>query len=147
MDLIRASATEISRAIRQREVSSREVLDALVARVEEVNPSINAVVALDLERAQVAAAAADEATAGGGELGPLHGLPMTVKDVWETEGLVTTSGAPELKDHVPTTDAAGRRTAQAGRRDRLRQDQHAALRRRPPDVQRGLRASPTTRGT
>ena len=115
MDLIRASATEISRAIRQREVSSREVLDALLARVEEVNPSINAVVALDVERAGAAAAAADEETARGGDLGPLHGLPMTVKDVWETEGLVTTSGAPELKDHVPTTDAlAVARLKQAG---------------------------------
>src|SRR5829696_5422103 len=105
MDPIRASATEISAAIRSREVSSREVLDALLARVEEVNPALNAVVALDVERARAAAETADEATAAGGELGPLHGVPMTVKDVWETEGLVTTSGAPALKDHVPATDA------------------------------------------
>ena len=105
MDPTRATAVEISAAIRRREVSSREVLDALVARVEAVNPALNAVVALDVERAWAAATGADEATAGGGELGPLHGVPMTVKDVWETEGLVTTAGAPELKDHVPTTDA------------------------------------------
>jgi amidase len=115
MDPTRATAVEISAAIRNREVSSREVLDALLARVDEVNPALNAVVALDVERARGAAAAADEATVGGGELGPLHGVPMTVKDVWETEGLVTTSGAPALKDHVPATDAlAIARLKQAG---------------------------------
>jgi amidase len=105
MDVTLASATEISAAIARKDVSSREVLDQLLARVDEVNPSINAVVALDVERARAAAAAADDATARGDQLGPLHGLPMTVKDVWETEGLVTTSGAPELKDHVPAMDA------------------------------------------
>jgi amidase len=105
MDLTRASAVEISRAIREREVSSREVLDHLLARVEEVNPALNAVVALDAERARTAATTADGEVARGEVRGPLHGLPMTVKDVWETEGIVTTSGAPELKDHVPATDA------------------------------------------
>jgi amidase len=105
MDVTLASATEISGAIARKEVSSREVLDQLLARVDELNPAINAVVALDVERARAAAAAADDATARGDVLGPLHGVPMTVKDVWETEGLVTTSGAPELKDHVPSTDA------------------------------------------
>src|SRR4051812_40247502 len=105
MDVTLASATEISGAIASKEVSSREVLDQLLARVYEVNPSLNAVVALDVDRARAAAAAPAEATPGGDTLGRLHGLPMTAKDVWETEGLVTTSGAPELKDHVPSTDA------------------------------------------
>jgi amidase len=105
MDVTLASATEISGAIARREVSSREVLDQLLTRVDEVNPALNAVVALDVDRARAAAAAADDATARGDAVGPLHGLPMTVKDVWETEGLVTTSGAPELKDHVPSADA------------------------------------------
>jgi amidase len=72
-------------------------------------------VALDVDRAQSAARLADEATANGRSAGPLHGLPMTVKDVWETEGLVTTSGAPELKDYLPHTDAlAVARLRQAG---------------------------------
>ena len=71
--------------------------------------------ALDVDRARAAAAAADKATASGAAAGVLHGLPMTVKDVYETEGLVTTSGAPELKDHIPTTDAlAVGRLKQAG---------------------------------
>ena len=105
MDLDFATASELTRALRQRTVSSREVLDHTVARIGKVNPDLNAVVALDLDRAKAAAEAADAATARGDTTGSLHGLPMTVKDVWETEGLVTTSGAPELKDHVPVTDA------------------------------------------
>jgi amidase len=105
MDLGWATATELIEALRDQTVSSRDVLDHLLARVEQHNPDLNAVVALDIERARAAADAADIATARGEAGGPLHGLPMTVKDVWETEGLVTTSGAPELKDYVPVTDA------------------------------------------
>jgi len=105
VDLDFATAGELTRAVRGRTVSSRELLDHAAARIEKVNPQLNAVVALDLDRAQAWAGAADAATARGETTGPLHGLPMTVKDVWETEGLVTTAGAPELKDHVPRTDA------------------------------------------
>jgi len=100
-----ATATELTRAVRDRTISSRELLDHIVALANQHNPDLNAIVAFDLERARVAADAADAATAKGERTGPLHGLPMTVKDVWETEGLVTTSGAPELKDHVPQTEA------------------------------------------
>lgn len=105
LDPTASTATELTGALRRGEVSSRELLDALVARVEERNPELNAVVTLDVERAQRRAARADDATARGESWGPLHGLPMTVKDVWETEGLRTTSGAPELADHVPDRDA------------------------------------------
>src|ERR1700678_4200433 len=105
VDLDFATATELTLALRDRTVSSRELLDHLLSRVDQHNPGLNAIVALDADRARAAATAADEATAKGEATGPLHGLPMTVKDVWETEGLVTTSGAPELKDYVPETDA------------------------------------------
>jgi len=105
MDLESATATQLTRALRSREISSRELLDHLLHRVEGRNPGLNAVVALDVERARVASAAADERIAAGEIDGPLHGLPMTVKDVWETEGLVTTAGAPELAQHVPEHDA------------------------------------------
>jgi amidase len=105
VDLAFATTTELTGALARREVSSRELLDHLLDRVARYNPALNAVVALDAERAYAAAGAADTATAQGGPTGPLHGLPMTVKDVWETEGLVTTAGAPELAHHVPTTDA------------------------------------------
>jgi amidase len=105
MDLDYATATELTRAMRDRELSSRELLDHVLARVEQRNPRFNAIVALDADRARAAAAAADQATARDEATGLLHGLPMTVKDVWETEGLVTTAGAAELKEYVPAADA------------------------------------------
>ncbi len=105
MDLDTATATDLLTALADRAVSSREVLDHLIDRIERIDGDLNAVVALDLDRARETADAADARTARGGPTGPLHGLPMTVKDVWETEGLVTTSGAPELASYVPTTDA------------------------------------------
>ena len=105
MDLDFAPAGELVAALRRRTVSSRELFEHTLARIEQVNPDLNAVVALDADRAGAAAEAADAATARGDTGGPLHGLPMTVKDVWETEGLVTTSGAPELRDHIPRADA------------------------------------------
>jgi amidase len=106
VDLDVATAADLTRALREKAVSSRELLDCLLARVERRNPDLNAVVALDADRARAAAGAADEATARGEAAGrPLHGLPMTVKDVYETAGLVTASGAPALADHVPRADA------------------------------------------
>jgi amidase len=115
VDLDFATASQITEALAGRTVSSREVLEHLIERVERLNGRINAVVALDLDRARAAADSADALTASGVSTGPLHGLPMTVKDVWETEGLVTTSGAPELAGHVPASDAlAVRRLRGAG---------------------------------
>lgn len=105
LDTATATASELVGALRHRSVSSRELLDEMLERVDERNPDLNAIVAVDAERARAAADAADRATAGGGDQGPLHGLPMTVKDVWETEGLATTSGAPELTGHIPKVDA------------------------------------------
>jgi len=94
MDLSYATASELTGALRGGDLSSRELLDHVIGRIDEVNPPLNAVVALDIDRARADAAAADDAKASGQDLGPLHGLVMTVKDVWETHGLVTTSGAP-----------------------------------------------------
>jgi amidase len=105
MDLDYATATELAGAIRDRELSSRELLGHVLARAERRNRGLNAIVAFDADRAWAAADAADAATACGEAAGPLHGLPMTVKDVWETEGLVTTAGAAELKEYVPAADA------------------------------------------
>jgi amidase len=105
VDLQFATATELLGALRERRLSSRELLEHLLSRIEEHNPALNAVVALDVERARTAADAADTVTASSPVVPPLHGLPMTVKDVWETAGLVTTSGAPELRHYVPEHDA------------------------------------------
>jgi amidase len=107
LDVATATASELTQAIRDRQISSRELLDDLLTRSERLNQDLNAIVTFDVDRARAAAAAADEATAHGRRGGPLHGLPMTVKDVWETKGLVTSSGAPELADYVPAADALG----------------------------------------
>lgn len=92
--------------LRAGEVSSLELVDATIARIEAANDDLNAVVAKDYERARECARASDAARTNGRSTGPLHGLPMTIKDSLETAGLVTTSGAPELRDHIPQEDAA-----------------------------------------
>jgi len=99
------SATRLAEAIRSKELSSRELLDDFAARIERLNPAVNAVVTLDLERGRAAAAAADAATASGESSGPLHGLPITMKDALAVRGMRSTGGATELTDHVPDADA------------------------------------------
>jgi len=99
------SVLECLALLREGELSSLELVDACIARIEALNPKLNAVVAKDYERARESARVADAARSSGKELGALHGLPMTIKDSLETAGLVTTSGAPELRDHVPTENA------------------------------------------
>ncbi len=104
-ELAYSTAIDIAKRIRQREVSSREVLDYFLERVDRLDTRINSVVTLDVERARAEADAADAALARGEVHGPLHGVPMTVKDSFQTAGMRTTSGAPELADFVPQEDA------------------------------------------
>jgi amidase len=92
-------------AIVKRDLSSRELLGAMLARIDRLNPMLNAVVTLDLERAIARAAAADAATAAGQSHGPLHGLPMTIKDALCVEGVRSTGGSSLRRDHVPTRNA------------------------------------------
>ncbi len=94
-----------AQALARREVSSRELLQAALDRVNRLDGPVNAVVRLDEDRAFAAADEADSATAAGKSSGPLHGVPITIKDSFQTEGLITTSGAPELADFVPERDA------------------------------------------
>ncbi|MGB3734073.1 MAG: amidase family protein [Ilumatobacter sp.] len=105
LDLATATTMQLLIALTRREVSSVELLDGMVANIERMNPSVNAVVAMDMERARAEATAADNSRAAGDPCGPLHGLPMTIKDCYETLDLVTAAGAPELAEHVPTCDA------------------------------------------
>ncbi|MEO6653726.1 MAG: amidase [Ilumatobacteraceae bacterium] len=100
------SATDLAAAIRGREISASEALEHQVARIERLDGSVNAVVQWDLDRARDAARTADAAVARGDDVGPLHGVPITIKDSFQTRGCITTSGAPELADFVPTEDAA-----------------------------------------
>jgi amidase len=104
-DIAFRSALELVVAIRNREISSRELLDHYLKRVEQYNPKLNAIVTLDVERARKRADEADAALARGEQWGPLHGLPMTIKDTMETAGLRTTAGAPIHAEHVPMQDA------------------------------------------
>ncbi|HYB98784.1 MAG TPA: amidase [Candidatus Limnocylindrales bacterium] len=104
-ELVHSSATALASAIARREVSSTELLDAYLQRIERLNPAYNIVVTLDADGARARAKAADEATARGESWGPLHGLPLTVKDTLETRGIRTTAGYPPLSDHVPTSNA------------------------------------------
>ena len=100
-----SSLTDITRAIREQEVSASEVLEAHLARIAAVNPTLNAVVALCADRARAEAAEADAAIARGDQLGPLHGAPITLKDSHDTEGVVTTGGTLGRKDYVPDADS------------------------------------------
>lgn len=98
------SAGTLAAAVRGKQISAREALDAHFARIDQVNPLINAVVTEDRECAYQHAAAADALTSAGGELPPLHGVPMTHKDTNNTKGLRTTQGSRALADFVPGFD-------------------------------------------
>jgi amidase len=109
------SATEAAGMLRRKEVSARELTELLLARIEAVNPAVNAVVELRPEAALREAAAADEATARGAAAGPLHGVPMTIKESFNLAGLHTTWGDPAFKDFVAGSDATVvQRLRQAG---------------------------------
>ena len=99
------SAIELAKKIQQREISSREALDYFLVRVDHLDKPINSVVTIDAERARAAADAADAALARGEVRGPLHGVPMTIKDSFQTTGMRTTSGAPEFAEFIPQEDA------------------------------------------
>lgn len=93
-------------ALRRGTFSARDLLDRVLAHQAEVNPRLNAVVTLDTDGARAAAGRADEHLARTGRtLGPLHGLPITVKDSLETRGVRTTCGSADLSGHVPAVDA------------------------------------------
>lgn len=83
------SAADLAAAIRRKEISSRELLDIQLAQIDKLNGKLNAVVTLDVKRARKRAGEKDAATARGKFNGPLHGLPITIKDSFETSGLKT----------------------------------------------------------
>lgn len=99
------SATEQLAALDAKDVSSVELVDLYLKRIAASNPALNAIVTVDERGARAAAEAADDARAKGVDLGPLHGLPITVKDSYETAGLRTTCGMRDLADNVPAQDA------------------------------------------
>lgn len=103
-DLVFDSTTELAAALRSRHVSAVEVLQAYLARIDQYNPTLNAIVTLDADRAYARAKEADAALARGEVWGPLHGVPYTLKDALATAGMRTTTGFAPL-DHVPQHDS------------------------------------------
>jgi aspartyl-tRNA(Asn)/glutamyl-tRNA(Gln) amidotransferase subunit A len=103
-EIIYYDATKLAELIRTRELSPVEVVQAHLDRIEAVNPKLNAIVTV-ADDALEAAKAAETAVMAGDELGPLHGVPITVKDSIDTAGVLTQRGSPIFRGRIPTTDA------------------------------------------
>jgi amidase len=109
------SALQIAADIREKRISAVEALEHFVGRMEQHNPTLNAIIQTDLETARADAAAADVALANGDIIGPLHGVPMTLKESYNLKGLPTTWGDPGFHNNVATEDAlAAKRFKAAG---------------------------------
>ncbi len=104
-ELCDMSAVELAARLARKQVSAREVMAAHLAQIERVNPKVNAIVTLVADQAMAGAARADEAIAGRGPVGVLHGLPVAHKDLVDTAGIRTTRGSMFYRDLVPTRDA------------------------------------------
>ena len=104
-DLCWKPARELARMIRAKDVSPVEVVDAVLARIDRVNPPLNAYVTLVPEQAREAARAAEQEVSRGGALGPLHGVPFSAKDVTATKGVRTTMGSMIFEHNIPEEDA------------------------------------------
>jgi amidase len=100
-----APAHQLAQMIRDRQISSLEVIEAHLAQIARHNPQLNAICTLDAANARIRAKEADLALARGENWGKLHGVPITVKDIFETAGLRTTAGYIPLKDYIPQQDA------------------------------------------
>lgn len=105
LDLLRLSAVELSQMIRDRVISSVELVDATIRRIERVNPAINAVVGTRFDAARREARAADDAVRRGEPLPPFHGVPCTIKDFLAIEGMPQTAGLVARRNAVAKTDA------------------------------------------
>ena len=101
-----ASATELAGAVRSRKLSPVEIAQELLRRIDEVNPTVNAYVHVDHEAVLARARELMSAVTRGDALGPLHGVPYSIKDLTAVAGLPMTWGLVPLKDQVPETSAA-----------------------------------------
>lgn len=114
-DIALQSATALAAMLRTGKIGSVELLEHFLTRVKRFNPTLNAVIATDTDGAMAEAETADEARANGDFRGPLHGLPITIKDALAVPGMPCTSGAPEFADYHPKEPAvAVARLAEAG---------------------------------
>jgi Asp-tRNA(Asn)/Glu-tRNA(Gln) amidotransferase A subunit family amidase len=106
-------ATELAVAIQRRELSPVDVMEAVLARIESLNPQLNAFLAVDAERAGTAAKAAEDAVMRGEALGLLHGLPVSIKDLEPVAGLRYTAGSKFMEHHIADIDGAVTRRVKA----------------------------------
>src|ERR1700742_293220 len=104
-DITVKSASELASAIRSKQLSSKAIVEAHLARIAEVNPKLNAIVQLTADTARKEADEADAALARGEIKGPLHGVPITIKDTLETTGVICTGGTKGRANFVPKADA------------------------------------------
>ena len=104
-DICWMSAVELAKAIKEKKLSPVEVVNSILERIENINPKINAYVTLTAETAIVEAKQAEDAVMKGDELGPLHGVPVSIKDLIFTKGVRTTMGSKLYEDFVPDEDA------------------------------------------
>ncbi|MEM9009386.1 MAG: amidase [Cyanobacteria bacterium P01_F01_bin.86] len=104
-NLVFTPAYQLAHMIRDRKVSAVEVLEAYLTQIDQHNSNVNAICTLDEENARSKAKRADEALLKGEKWGALHGVPITVKDLFETSGLLTTAGSKSLQDYIPQHDA------------------------------------------
>src|SRR3954453_3149277 len=104
-ELCLLSAVDQARALREGACSVRELVTAHLERIERIDPLVNAIVTRTPERALASADEADRLRAWGGDLPPLHGLPIAHKDLQDTAGVRTTYGSPPYRDHVPAADS------------------------------------------
>ncbi len=104
-DITSASATDLAARIRSKQISSKAVVEAYLDRIAVVNPKLNAVVQLTADAARKEADEADAALARGEVKGPLHGVPVTIKDTLETTGVICTGGTKGRANYVPKADA------------------------------------------
>ncbi|WP_414664162.1 amidase [Horticoccus sp. 23ND18S-11] len=104
-DILWMSSTKLAQMIRQKKISARDAVEACIKRIEQVNPKLNAVVQTCFDRARTEAKAADEALAAGRIMGPLHGVPFTIKDSLDTAGVISTGGTVGRQAYIPPEDA------------------------------------------
>ena len=104
--IILSSASELAAAIRSKKLTSKEIVEAHLERIAAVNPKLNAIVQLTADTARKEAEDADAALARGDIKGPLHGVPMTIKDTLETSGVICTGGTKGRANYVPKADAS-----------------------------------------
>ncbi|MTI85078.1 MAG: hypothetical protein FH756_14580 [Firmicutes bacterium] len=103
--IINQSVKQIVKAILKRRLSSSEVVEAYLRRIVEINPKLNAIVQLCEDSARSEALRADQSLSHGNVIGPLHGVPFTLKDSFDSAGIISAGGTLGRKDFIPTQDA------------------------------------------